>query len=79
MVPQCVRNPHGASCSKSSARVDSLLSRVGANTFLCMEKNKIPRSLPKFCLSPFLKMVTSWASFQSAGTFKFSQMSFMMV
>ena len=45
-----------------------------------MERSKIPQQLlSQSHLSLFLKMVTSYVSFQSAGTSMFSQVSFIMV
>ena len=79
VVPRFEQIPRNTSGRKSSARLDSLLNSIQANTFPGIERNKIPQLFPQSHLSPFLKMMTSWLFFQSTGTSKFSQASFMMV
>ena len=78
-VPQFARNPRCVSGRKSSAWFDNLSSSIRAKIFPGMAGNKILQLLPQSRLSPFLKMVTCWRSFYSAGTSKFSQVTMMMV
>ena len=64
---------------RSSATVVSELNSVPANIFHNIVRSLIQWLVLQSRLSPFLNMVICWASFQSAGTSKFSQVSFMIV
>ena len=82
MVLQFVRNLHfssGRISARIYTRIDSLLNSMRANTFPGMERSEIPQDLLQFCLSFFLKIVTRRESFQTVGTFKFYQASFVLM